>query len=443
MITNALLRLALVVATSNFAAVATVQDAEAMCEFGDVRTTVEATRVAACLESGFLVDLEAVRVVGLLDLSGTDAVERPFRCRGCEFAGAVNVRDVSFSSMLDLTGSTFEAHFDARAAVFNGAFLAGPLDDASAIFQQGADFSFASFSNPAVFEQAGFSGETRFDHSIWTRQARFIQAAFAGDSSFDNATFSSGAVFRGAHFTSGTSFQRASGARIDFTGARIECSAQFAFLSSASTVTFEGAVFVKPPQTEAAIAASECGEDEVFRSFSDVVAGDFRLDLAVVRDIGSENVQAAVLKLVQTGALARGDLSVANDATAQLRNLQTDGVADLIYRWVLGYLVKPLYPMVSFLIVFVSVAVWQRRRGRAASGGATTGRVHEPRPGEGASRFALRRAAALAFTRKKDDEVRVPSEHVWAWALRGLIAVAVIAVGNSTEVGRELIEAVF
>lgn len=412
-------------------------------------------------------------VKGDLDLTGATFNDRA-SFDGTMFVGVGHVIASRFLGGVSLRRTSFRG-----PVTFDETHVAGEALFAESTFEAGATFSGTTFEGGANFFRALFKGDGVFTAAIFKGPANFFLAVFRKTASFDRAELGAGGNFRATHFDyEGATPDEAekgsdteievkfdnvhSAGPLDFDGATFADTVSFTQFASSGPVSLEGILIVR-------------GEILIERNFS---VGDLEMDVESVRKVSG--TKEILLQLIERSAQRRGDLSVANDARYELLSLQgkeSTGVKGFVdtafYRGVGGYLVRPLHPVAAFLVLLMvgtlvrSVRRW-RDRGGGQPGGCTVARA----PVAGGVLNRSRRAVLLsqktvtavlgglvaglgvAFRRKPDPRIEIGNgERVRAYLLAAarwsefltykvLIAVSLLAVGNSSTAIRPIIDAV-
>lgn len=363
-------------------------------------------RLAALLEGERPVMLENITVTGLVDLSGVRTVSVPFVCRGCRFEGGLKARHVHFERTVDLGGSTISRQADFEGARFNEALLLGE----GATIEPAAQFAFASFEDIVDFAGAGLGARADFSSARFQALARFSSAIFAGDAAFAAAKFGQESLFAGAMFLAATSFDGGVFGRLaDFRGAQFTGQATFLNADIGGRADFSRAVFMDQARFDDArfagdglfvgteftakatpsasfenasvdgrldfTAAFVHGLTQMLKLaagalvFTDTAFGErtvlhmnkvstteLTLALEDVEEIAQAGDQLEALRRIESTAKEAGNLDLANDARYRLQEVASRDdwpprrLADIVlYRWVAGYLVRPLRPLIWLL----------------------------------------------------------------------------------------------
>lgn len=368
----------------------------------DLRSVQTVTRPFRCTDCTFegslrasdvvfdrIVDLSGAVITGSTDLNGTvfrDAfLLRPTLQRASSLAGPV-----SFAL----------ARFEGRAA-FDGVRFSDQADFDAAQFLADASFADAEFARDAQFGLAIFAGNAQFSGSPRDADSQStsvdappgcaggVQGVVRGTASFAGAAFGGKADFRQRCFAGDADFSGATFGAADFTLARFLGAATFNGVGIDGPASFRIASFAGPASFQNVVASGSTDfEAAVFERdvslFGMSVAGPLSLsrirvngnldlnhlradalhmDLNTIPKVSGEPVQEEVLGSVATTARDEGDLAQANDATFALQSLRTDQSSGVGYLWglgnryIAGYLVRPLRPLVSFLILLAVGAV--------------------------------------------------------------------------------------
>lgn len=149
------------------------------------------------LREGRGVALDAVRIVGSVDLAGV-SVQGSFRCRGCTFTGDIDARDAIFSSVVIIEGSRFLGRSDFTAATFNDTVVFRRYGmNVFTSFDDNVLFSLARFDEPAVFDQVHFRGDAQFIGTRFLSDSSFAETEFEAKAFFGLAKFDGPALFSG------------------------------------------------------------------------------------------------------------------------------------------------------------------------------------------------------------------------------------------------------
>lgn len=463
---------------------------------------VPAAEFANLLVGSRAADLSDTTVEGDVDLRSLEAIRRPVRCQGCRFSGSFTATDLIFERIVDFSGSVFRGRTDLAAAVFrdragfenvvfetevtfgsarftgdasfSGAEFRGPAAFDRAQFGSSAVFSDTAFSGPAGFGAAQLSGVADFSGAAFEDEADFTGTGFGKRASFARATFGKLAEFRGASFAGGANLgvekfeagfnlEAVSAAgTVEFLGAGLEGEGVLANFSSTGTLSLDG------------LRAIGTGSKLFLDRLS---VARLTMDVEEISVVRGRTVQKEVLKLVERSGRESGDLALANRARFEFLDLEggeKEGfvarvVDRVFFRDIAGYLVRPSHPLLTLLsLVVIAGVIRSFGHLREATRGWAAGTAS---PGTGRFKRRLRRAVEavaapierildgisttvhVALNRKADHIERKESEkirdHAMLWMLwieflvyKGLIAVFLLALGNSNSTVRQLFEAV-
>lgn len=428
-------------------------------------TTVPAASVAADLRAGRSVELDDTVIEGTLDLTGSPPVAGAFRCHACRLGGFV-APDVTFRRFVDLRGSQVDGSIDWRGATFEDPVSLAQLDDdhltdvsgpvlaAQVTFGDRASFDGATFHGDADFGSARFQGVTltsakfvaRLDLSGSTFAGRLdaVAALLGRGTDFTRADLRQGASLIGAVFAGEASFDFAQvSGGLDASNARFLGATSLEWLSLSGELGLGGARFDGP------IYVSGFSPQHIV------------MDLSSIGRVDGADHQRLVLGLLETDARDRGDLGLANEAHFQHLRLNSHRLSwpgqmldVVVYRFVLGYLVRPAYPA-RLLVLFVFVVAtyrWakvrrQRRRGLLRRGAHPISRLRPRQIRGSATEFldqlqaAVGRALAPKVTGTAHGLGVVTAWGEYAGA-KILLAGVLLGLANSNATLRQLVDAV-
>lgn len=434
--------------------------------------------VARALRSGRSFVGNHIELCGDLDLADA-VVGGVLECRACVIAGTLAADDAHFEEAVDLSGTHVLGRLSARAAQFDRpvsfnqlprgrhSTVAGQADFELAEFAsvatfRGADFAgaahfdLARFADDAIFDgtdfaknasfraarfakRAGFVGETTqflrqadFDSASFAGSAAFSQADFEGPADFNNAVFFDGGQFVGTTFAKAT-FEYLRATSLDFTAVEPDL-VDFSY-GSAQSVNFRDAIF-SPNGLE----------------LQHVAIADLDLAVADVRYVAGDRL--AALQLIEQSAKNRGDLAVANDAHYQedvMASNKDDAFVHILdvvfYRWVAGYLVRPLHPVVALLLLILAAGIFRSslRRLRRPRGARSAGPLwRRAATGVGRTGNALFDTVQAILPGDKP----LPSQEGWLFLVRFetfvyrvLAACILIGLANSNPTLRQVLSA--
>jgi uncharacterized protein YjbI with pentapeptide repeats len=280
------------------------------------------------------------------------------------FGGLADFALADFASRVTFENAAFQnanfrfATFGADS-VFAGVQAAGDAIFARTIFRGALDFSSSQFDRTASFQGADFEGS-----------ADFSFATFSGDVSFDQGRFVQGATFRAAIFSQPGQAPRVeltdfvSRSDLDFDFAEFDRRLNFSNVVVSGTLSFSNANFA---------VSRGVRWYRVKAQDLDMSVGD------TLRAVDNPTDQKLVLSKIEASAKAHGDLGLANNALYARQELKSDRywlpwrVLDFaFYRWVAGYLVRPLRPLAWLLLLALVASILrdatfkERRKARLA-----------------------------------------------------------------------------
>ena len=470
-----------------------------------VRDRLDLTHLATvrqpfkCRDCTFLQGLDAADVIfeRTVDLSGSQ-IKGPAEFGGAtfqgpalftaaphpaEFAQRADFRLAVFEDLATFDQATFHklarftlARFREEASFASSTFA--NVTFSGAALRGGAIFDSTSFDAHADFERTTF-GEVDFRGADFGSRAVFTSATFGGAADYGGATFPRGAVFDEAQFSSGAAF-----VGTEFDGPSLIAS--FERTGAAGSLDFSFAQFKPDPEptTGADTDRDREGQPMPALSFSELVSGGtvsfsnasfppgFTIvmnrilatnlvlgvaDASRVDDSGNKKMlnRRHVLELIESSAKARDDLLVANDADYELHVIAARNyglvhrVFDVVvYRWIAGYFVRPLRPLVTLVLLALALAAVRLVRHRAPPRPHARRRRRRFR-GLGRSSFAVLVNEFLdALTRilpqRRSDETPTArlGHRIEAVAYRVLLACALIGLANSNPTLRQVVDAV-
>jgi hypothetical protein len=432
--------------------------------------TMSGDEVVAALKQRGL-SLTHATITSTVDLRG-GVVRHPFSCRDCVFRGGLLGDDAVFDGTLQLSGSQISGPMLMRRATFRAPVIAGPTggNPGYTSFAGRVNFTFARFEDVASFVRASFAHDADFTAARFADEAVFAQVTFGGQAVFERVSAPRGVDFRDSDFNATTSFAAAElGPPADFSDARFASFAGFSGTRFTRDGTFVGVVFGYDGGRTYGVAfdhatvernlvfdlAQFSGRANFRRTsadgalsferadlnppagkllvFTDVSAGAFAMDVDAAQTVVQRSDRERVLELIETGAKARGDLGVANDARFSLEVMRSreqpwwKRIPNVVFfRVVAGYFVRPFHPIVALVLLVAIVALV--RVGRAAAGSFRSE----------LSRFAHEFLDALALIVPGGDD---GGRRLEALAYRVLVVCALIGFANSNPTLREMFDA--
>jgi pentapeptide repeat protein len=434
-------------------------------------TAMSGEQVVAALKRHGL-SLTRATITTTVDFRGVDAVRHAFSCRDCVFQGGIVGDDVAFDGTLQLSGSRIAGPVLMRRATFGAPVVFGPTGSGRGFtsFDRRVLFTFARFADLATFARAAFAHAADFTSARFGGEAVFAQATFGGETTFERTAAQAGADFRDCDFNGSTSFAAAEfGGLADFSDSRFASYAGFSGARFSRDGTFVGVVFgYDGGQTygvafdhatvernlvfdlaqfsgranfrrtmagnafsfDRALLEPPVGKLLVFR---DVSAGAFSMDVAAAQTVVQRSDRERVLELIETGAKARGDLGVANDARFSLEVMKSHEqpwwkrIPNVVFfRVVAGYFVRPFHPLIALFVLVAIVAVVRTARSVGSSLGTEL------------RRFGHEFLDALALILPGGDGGQRRLETL---AYRVLVVCALIGLANSNPTLREMFDA--
>ena len=376
--------------------------------------SVTPAQVVACLHDG-VVDLHDVEITGTLDLRPIGTVSTPVRCQRCRidgdlvvtgvtFAHAVELDDVVVSGSVRGTDARFAdvvlvrstradgaaVHGDlvldradfADLASFDGLTIQGQASLPGARFARAASFRGAQFDGALDLEQVNVAGSLLLSGDrpstiggasatasgpVSMRAAQFggivdlRDRVFHGDVDGQGATFGASALFSTA-FLADLDLAGSTFADLDAHSASVEGALTLRNVT-ATSINLGHANVGALDMASASIAkqAQLKGLDVTDAvNVEDLRAGSLSMDIDLLAHARSRTALLASYTQVESTARSAGDSRLANEA--HYRRLALAGrqgswlhtATDFVfYRGVFGYLVRPLHPATTLLILVV------------------------------------------------------------------------------------------
>lgn len=320
---------------------------------------INASEIIGNISRGEPVEVTNCVIIGDLDVSEIrdnlteieiDGIERKIvesqiRIRDSAIQGNVNFNPIHFNDTVVFKNVTFEGVAFFWYATFNktpdfqDSTFKDKADFGEATFNEGAPFSRVKF-NYASFLNATFNNNAFFDSTTFDDRAIFRNAIFVKKANFYNCIFNDAAIFFNATFNNSADFQWAT-----FNGAVTFEDATFNGYANFIHVTFKKAYF----------------EGATFTKI------DFRY---VDFDIIEINWSQLKGKLIYSGRLyqaliknfkALEQFEDANDAYYEYRKIKQSQkewgdytkYTDAFYKYVCGYGIKPLRPILSGIVIIL------------------------------------------------------------------------------------------
>jgi uncharacterized protein YjbI with pentapeptide repeats len=376
--------------------------------------------------------------------------------RSADFAYA------TFDDLAVFEGMRFLGRADFTSTRFRAATRLGNTRFCAAVSFADASFSREGVFSHAAFDRVDFTGAVfarpaDFRHATFGPIADFTETTFAGRADFSQISVPGKASFASAHFVAGAYFEQVQLGRIvpaDWPALATPRRAPrpnlvFEYASVDGPLTLKGAALFGDVRLNDASARAIVIEQAEFDSKSalfmtDVAAGALSIspdDLA--RHLRASRAERlAALRMVEATAKTDGDLGRANDARYEIQVLESaddswpQRVGDAaLYRWVAGYFVQPLRPVV-WLVVAILVAASLRalhRQAEDAEQDRTPGRV-----ALAASRFAAELAYTITPGGDKDQKPPLRRAELTVYAV--LLGCFVLSLANTNPTLRQMVE---
>jgi Pentapeptide repeats (9 copies) len=431
-----------------------------------------------------IVDLSGADVSGLANFEGA-TFDGPalFTSRSTVFAAGALFRLAVFGDLAAFDDATIKG-----TANFDLARFRSLSSFANTKFKNDVDFVGASLSGQALFTHTEFDdradftrtsiGPSDFRNALFYAEPDFSDATFTGTANFGQTHFCAAVLFESSQFSNGAAFV---GAKFGGRGAAI--AADFASASASGDLDFTfaefdpaGAVCPPRPNGHSKRNARHLARAQTAVRFDDFVS---RATVALSgasfpggRTIAMDGIKAkdlrmtvrqtirvvpdrqAVLRIIEASAKARGDLMRANNADYELHVLESQRFSrghrllDLVfYRWVAGYLVRPLRPLLVIVLLAFVVSLTRIGFARASPTRPAPRRrrflLSGRRLGRGLVRFMHEFLDALsrAGPRRGRNGGTAISTRLEVAAYRVLLGCAIIGLANSNPTLRQLVDA--
>lgn len=408
----------------------------------------------------------------ILDLSGSTIAGT------ARFGGAVFNDFALFASFATGLPTRFErpARFSLarfrEPVAFNGANFEGAALFVGTLFLSDAAFASADFAGPALFGSARFSGSTSFTGSLIPEGLRDSElgcgpyvGAFRSLARFPGTTFGTRTDFRGRCFEGEGDFASAAfGGDADLSQTSFNSDGIFERASFAGEARFVGATFKKEyraadlrteslTMTSAALGKTDLSGAVVTGhmdldtklatslDLSDVHAGSLSVPVELVPVFTPDTNLRRTLAAMAVSAEESGELPLAMEILYRREQAVTASesgpweiVRGFFYGLVMGYLVRPLSPLlwlIGALVFGVLMRLWLRRRDQVARG------TRLPLALQGA--FA-NLARVKPHVGNELDRGDFPRFIEWL-AFKGLLACVLIGLAKSNPVLKELVDA--
>jgi uncharacterized protein YjbI with pentapeptide repeats len=399
---------------------------------GCAAPTLTPAEVGGCLAAGGL-DVHDVTITGSLDLRGVGTVDAGVRCQRCRIEGDLVVTGVTFARAVELDDVTVTGSVRAADARFVDVLLVRSTRDAGAVVQGDLELDRADFADTASFDGLTVHGRTSIVSARFARAASFRGVQLDGAFDAEQASFGAGLQFTGDRpVASGSSGNAAAAGPVSLRGAHVAGPIDVRDRTFTSTLDGRGAAFdgsalfttvflgdvdltgasfgdldahsahfahaliltsahLTSLDLSAGVSVGELflGSVRVTKQASlagievngavdvdDLRAGSLVMDIDLLAHARSRQALLDSYSQVESTARAAGDSKLANEA--HYRRLALAGrqgswlhqATDFVfYRGVMGYLVRPLHPATTILLVVVLGAIargWydriQRRR---------------------------------------------------------------------------------
>jgi hypothetical protein len=464
---------------------------------------VEAQEMIRLLNGDRATNLSGFTVTGDVDLGSLERIARPLRCQECRFTGSLIGTDLILERIVDFSGSSFLGPVDFSAALFRdrtgfeGVTFARPANFGSTRFLAEASFARSSFGEEAVFDRVQFGAGAVFTDATFEGNARFPATQFASVADYSGAVFNGRSDFTASGFAKRMSFARAEFTQLaEFRAASFSGGANlgvnrfgrgfnFEEVTAGGSTEFLGAVLLGEGALNNFSSTGLLALDGIrlvgsdTKLFLDRMAVDrLTMDVDQIGFVQGRAVQKEVLKLVEAGGRKSGDLALANRARFQFLDLEgreKTGLPRLVdrvfFRNIGGYLVRPLNPLIAlaFLVLVGGLirsgknlrsAFQSGRNARSQRAGPRREMKHRLHDGFLAAEKAVGQVV-VGIAKTMKVAVRRKPEHIeladpeqaraylgvgFLWgefiAYKLVIALFVLALGNSNSTVRQLLDAV-
>jgi uncharacterized protein YjbI with pentapeptide repeats len=379
------------------------------------RQVINASEILDKIEEGKLVAEENCTIIGNLDLSKINLstikldgrelrrVNNSFSIKNSIIRGNVNFNDIYFSGPVNfydgtnLTGgANFEKSVFSRSANFRNTVFSCEADFSSAAFKGSTYFNGVHFADIANFDYATFKRLSYFNNVCFNDEARFDDAKFYDEVEFNNVVFKSVAAFRWSEFYNETQFNNATfNEDAQFDKARFKDKVEFKnYTKFNETASFRDATFTMLADFEDAqfskkadFTDTEFNDDAKFKratfngyaNFTDVTFNKAYFEGATFTKIDFRYVDFEIIeiswsqlegKLIYSGRLyqaliknfkALEQFEDADDAYYEYRKIKQSQkewgdytkYTDAFSKYICGYGVKPLRPLLSGIVIIL------------------------------------------------------------------------------------------
>lgn len=344
------------------------------------------------------------------------------------FVGTLFLSDASFASADFADRALFGSARFSGSTSFTGSLIPEELRES----ESGCGPYFGAFRSVARFPGATFGARTDFRGRCFQAEGDFTSAAFGGDADLSQTFFQSDGMFERSSFTGEARFV---GTRFGKELKAVDLRAESLTMTSAALgrTDLSGAVVTGHMDLDTKSASS--------LDLSDVHAGSLSIPVELVPVFTTDTNLRLTLAAMAASAEESGELPLAMEILYRREQAVTaseSGVWEIargfLYGFVMGYLVRPLSPLlwlIGALVLGVLLRLWLRRRDELGPG------ARVPLALQGAFANLARVKPHVGSALDRGDFPRFVE---WL-AYKGLLACVLIGLAKSNPVLKELIDA--
>ncbi|HST25929.1 MAG TPA: pentapeptide repeat-containing protein [Gaiellaceae bacterium] len=289
-----------------------------------------------------------------------------------KFSGSVDFSLATFGDLATFENSVFQARDSTASQRGCDVALPDTTDFQLARFEKGATFVLDAIYGDADFSRAMFAGTVDFNSTTFWHQGVFDGSEFTGPVNFGGGMFICTGSFQSARLDMGgtflgTNFSPCSPCSQDDKDSKID---DFSGLQSGGTLNFSFATLGRTTSFDNMVVnggitfhGATLPQHKVV-SWVNVSATSLELDVGKAIKAVAPADLPDVLADIESSAKDRGDLSTANDADYERKVLDSrkrgwlgHALDVFFYRWIAGYLVRPLQPLAALLALALALTL--------------------------------------------------------------------------------------